>query len=113
MNFLIGVGFGLVAGVVALCIMKMVTLRLRKELKVAAGIELEETHAQDGYNSISFLGRDRRSEIRVNEIFERELKSTASGERLVYINRSIWKTSMIVFVVTTIVIIVGRFVKVM
>ncbi len=111
MNFLIGMGFGLAAGLIALIILKVATLRLRKELKVAAGIELEEIRDQEGYNSISFLGRDRHSELREDEIFERELKGTISGERLTFIDRSIWKISAIVFVVTTVTIIAIRYMK--
>ncbi len=101
MDFLIGIGSGLAAGLLTLFILKVATLRIRKELKMAAEIEFEEICDLDGL-----------CELREDEAFEREqLKATVSGERLNSINRSIWKISIIMSIVVMVIIIMSRFMK--
>ena len=99
MDFLIGIGSGLAAGLLTLFVLKVVTLRDRKELKMAAEIEFEEIRDLAGL-----------CELYEYEAFGREqLKETVSGERLNSINRFIWMISIITSTVVMVIIIMGRF----
>ena len=107
MDYVIGIVSGLIAAVIAWCLMMLFTAQVRNELKTAAEIELDEIRSQEGYNSIPLFGRrDRQSFSGDN--FNRELKGTAPGEELDKIRRRIRIISWVILVVVTIIVIVIR-----
>ena len=111
MNFLIGIGFGLVAGVIAWVIMRIATIKIRKELKANARLELEDIRFQEGYNAVYFMRGNRQRATSKEDAEERELMSTTTGKELSSFNRLMLKFSIAVFVLVTIAIIVGRYLK--
>ena len=91
----------LVSGISTWAIFKLITLRLRVDLKTDAKAELERIRSQEGYNSASFLRRHR--EMSDEDAEKRELMSTAFGVELKEINSCIRKASFMVAIVVAII----------
>jgi hypothetical protein len=99
---------GLASGFGTWVILKLATLKLMTDLKAEARIELEEARSQEGYNNISFLGKDRRTVSSREDAEKRELEATISGRELSAINTFIWRTALVVSVMVAVIVVVVR-----
>ena len=110
-DILVGLISGLISGLCAWVILKMATMNLIRELKAEARIELEEARSQEGYNNMSFLGRDRRTALSKEDAEKRELKATISGRELNTVNTFIWRTALTISIAVAVIVVVTRLIN--